>query len=300
MINVDLKPDEAVLVRVLDAKFTGKLDEDVAAATVESKDMNAFKSIANKMASVGERCYTGNLILTNARLLFACEIGSFSKKVKTFSRSVTDIKVYNGLAQVRAYKLSSTSRDICIDFEFADGSEQFVLPIYDRAERTRRINEAQILVESVNKLLIGEAKGFNPEAVGVSKSIREQIHNVLGTAKPIAQDVAEIASPFADIVSTVTTPKTARVQGVANIVTEAISAFQEFKGKTSQDVIPETENSQIFQGQASGMAEATSAGENQRTLDEQIDAVKKLKELLDVGILSQEEFDVKKRQIMNL
>ncbi len=36
------------------------------------------------------------------------------------------------------------------------------------------------------------------------------------------------------------------------------------------------------------------------TLDEQIDALKKLKELVDAGILSQEEFDIKKKQIMNL
>jgi len=36
------------------------------------------------------------------------------------------------------------------------------------------------------------------------------------------------------------------------------------------------------------------------SLDEQIDAVKKLKELLDVGILSQEEFDAKKKEIMGL
>lgn len=36
------------------------------------------------------------------------------------------------------------------------------------------------------------------------------------------------------------------------------------------------------------------------SLDEQIEAVKKLKELLDAGILTQEEFDEKKRQVMGL
>lgn len=36
------------------------------------------------------------------------------------------------------------------------------------------------------------------------------------------------------------------------------------------------------------------------SLDEQIDAVKKLKELVDAGILSQEEFETKKRQVMGL
>ncbi len=36
------------------------------------------------------------------------------------------------------------------------------------------------------------------------------------------------------------------------------------------------------------------------SLDEQIDAVKKFKELMDAGILSKEEFDVKKKEIMGL
>lgn len=35
-------------------------------------------------------------------------------------------------------------------------------------------------------------------------------------------------------------------------------------------------------------------------LDEQIEAVKQLKELLDEGVLSQEEFDAKKKEIMGL
>lgn len=36
------------------------------------------------------------------------------------------------------------------------------------------------------------------------------------------------------------------------------------------------------------------------SFDEQIEAVKKLIELMDAGILSQEEFDVKKKDIMGL
>jgi hypothetical protein len=36
------------------------------------------------------------------------------------------------------------------------------------------------------------------------------------------------------------------------------------------------------------------------SLDEQIEAVKKLKDLLDSGILTQDEFDTKKKQVMGL
>lgn len=36
------------------------------------------------------------------------------------------------------------------------------------------------------------------------------------------------------------------------------------------------------------------------TLDEQIEAIKEIKELIDVGILSLDEFDKRKKQIMGL
>lgn len=49
---------------------------------------------------------------------------------------------------------------------------------------------------------------------------------------------------------------------------------------------------------AQSAALATSAAAP--TLDDQIEAVKKLKDLLDVGILSQDEFEAKKKQVMGL
>ncbi len=54
---------------------------------------------------------------------------------------------------------------------------------------------------------------------------------------------------------------------------------------------------------AQSMNPQTAAPNTQKsgmTFDEQIETVKKLKELMDAGILSQEEFDVKKREIMGL
>ena len=36
------------------------------------------------------------------------------------------------------------------------------------------------------------------------------------------------------------------------------------------------------------------------SIDDQIEAIKKLKELLDCGILTQEEFDIKKKRIMGI
>jgi membrane protease subunit (stomatin/prohibitin family) len=52
--------------------------------------------------------------------------------------------------------------------------------------------------------------------------------------------------------------------------------------------------------QAMEQPQAQPAQRSVLSVDEQIDAVKKLKDLLDEGILSQEEFDVKKKDIMGL
>lgn len=38
----------------------------------------------------------------------------------------------------------------------------------------------------------------------------------------------------------------------------------------------------------------------ERSIDDQIESLKKLKELLDCGILTQEEFDIKKKRIMGI
>lgn len=46
------------------------------------------------------------------------------------------------------------------------------------------------------------------------------------------------------------------------------------------------------------VAERTTA--RTQSLDEQIDTAEKLKDLLDVGVLTQEDFDIKKREIMGL
>jgi len=51
---------------------------------------------------------------------------------------------------------------------------------------------------------------------------------------------------------------------------------------------------------AQAMSPATAEVKPAMTLDEQIEAVKKLKSLLDAGILTQDEFDTKKKETMGL
>ena len=51
---------------------------------------------------------------------------------------------------------------------------------------------------------------------------------------------------------------------------------------------------------AAPSAQVASTETSSASLDSQIESLKKLKELLDAGILSQEEFDAKKRQILGL
>lgn len=54
------------------------------------------------------------------------------------------------------------------------------------------------------------------------------------------------------------------------------------------------------QAVAAGQPPATPAPAPAMSLEEQVEALKKLKELVDIGILSPEEFDVKKREILGL
>lgn len=51
---------------------------------------------------------------------------------------------------------------------------------------------------------------------------------------------------------------------------------------------------------AAAMSTATPSTEEPRDLDAQIETLRKLKDLLDAGILSQEEFDAKKREVLGL
>ena len=44
----------------------------------------------------------------------------------------------------------------------------------------------------------------------------------------------------------------------------------------------------------------TAETKSKMSLDEQIETLKKLKELVDIGILTQEEFDAKKKQLLGL
>lgn len=79
-------------------------------------------------------------------------------------------------------------------------------------------------------------------------------------------------------------------------------------------VQPQVQNAQVagatgagaesFEGAAGGAEDAggahQTAQQQKMTLSEQVEVIKQFKELLDVGILSQEEFDAKKKEIMGL
>ena len=78
--------------------------------------------------------------------------------------------------------------------------------------------------------------------------------------------------------------KSARVQAKGGgVVTEVLNATKDLIGKKADEA-------EVPQAQT----------EDTVSLDSQIEALKKLKDLLDTGIISQEEFDAKKKQILGL
>lgn len=71
---------------------------------------------------------------------------------------------------------------------------------------------------------------------------------------------------------------------------------------TAQEQVPPQQSAQSQSHHSAAVAEpsAASSPAYSMSVSEQLDAVKKLKELLDAGILTQDEFDSKKKQILGL
>ena len=86
------------------------------------------------------------------------------------------------------------------------------------------------------------------------------------------------------------------VSGVGGMIGNTVGGI--VGGAMSQATIPM--GAAGAQSAANGMVSESAAQQPAMSIEEQIEAVKKLKELVDAGILSKEEFDAKKKEIMGL
>ena len=223
-------------------------------------------SITGHSTSVG--VFSNNtieLVLTNLRIYFVRVIKKmFSKEqVNIDSYDICDIKVYNGVPQVKQIKtgsceviLSLISCEMHIEFESAFEAIKFVNSAY--------------------KLITG--KSAAARGAEKFKGAVNMVNDALG-------------------IDAVDTVKSVLENGIARTALGGFSKKKQSKARS-------------FLGEAVGASKVLLENQQKKpeeskqqpiaSYDSQLETLKKLKELLDMGVLTQEEFDTKKKEILGL
>lgn len=217
-------------------------------------------------ATFGSNRTRSELLLTNINIVV------ITKTKKLFSKEqvdlelfpVEEIKVYNDIPQIKQtdckVEVYLTNTEITLSFDSKFAAHKFA--------------------NAANKLITG--KSMSERGAEKVKGAVNLVDNTLGIST-----VGTIKSVVENgVVGTVFGGLGKKVQAQAksgNTLTDILSATKNVLGKkTNEEERPRLETSP-----------ATS-------VDDQIETLKKLKDLLDTGIITKEEFDAKKKQIMGL
>lgn len=209
-----------------------------------------------------EPCNGIEIMLTNLNIIILKKTQKLFKKaqVETFVYSKDDIKVYNGVPQV---KQKDSSVEIFLS------SEEIKVNFYSRIEAHKFVN-------SVYELLTG--KSITMRGAEKVKNAINLVDTTLG-------------------IDTMNTVKNVMENGIPGSLLGGIGKKVGIKNKSSglkeavnvaKDLIGVATNTE------------TQTTEKAEDYNEKIENVKKLKELLDAGILTQEEFDEKKKRLLDL
>lgn len=218
----------------------------------------------------------GELILTNHNIIFAYATGMLKKQIHEQRIPLEAVKVFNGTAQIKASKPKTGSMDYRLTVYAEDGTSLFLFP----QELKRKLKD---WVESINELIVGHRTGFEAADIG-DMDMGKLVSHALHTAQPIVQDVADLAAPIAPLVGAAVGNGAASTP-MGQLASTALGKLSKHEdADTHQEDIPDSHQ----------MSTPKSS------LDEQMEGIKKLKDLLDAGILSQEEFNAKKRQILGI
>lgn len=149
-----------------------------------------------------------------------------------------------------------------------------------------KMRQAEAFIAAANQIVFGEqlSGGLQDKKLDAGH-VRDTIAQAVSSAKPILKDAADAAKPFVPLAAAVVSTAFPAASGVSDAVAGVLSG-----GK---------------QGPVEGKAvdanqKADSATASQGDSNAQLDMLVKLKDLLDGGIITQEEFDAKKRQILGL
>lgn len=227
--------------------------------------------------------HSGSLTLTNKRVVFSYSVGLIKKTEETIEIGLEDIKIFEGVLQFRPTVRKERVGYVSLVAYLNNKEYEFDFLQKDKKKMLLFANET-------NKAVTGMCDYWTIEDIG-GKSISKTLRGAIGTAAPVISDLADAAKPFVPIADAVISSKAKAATGVTGalgaVVSAAISKNSGVPKSTLPDVVAiEETNERVLGAFAS--------------LDEQIEALQKLKELCDAGILTDEEFLAKKKQIMGL
>ena len=215
--------------------------------------------------SMEKRSGSNELTLTNLNIIIVNTVKKlFAKEQVTVETyPVEQIKVYNEMPQIKQKYLK-------VEVFLTSGEVAF--SFQTKTEAHKFVNAAMQLLtgKSVAERRADKVKGAiglvdNALGINTADTVKNALEN--GIAGTILGGFGKKTAPAAKGVSTAS-----EVVGIAKDL---------FGGKATQEAIPES---------------TTPAAPT----DEQLESLKKLKDLVDAGVLTQEEFDAKKKQILGL
>jgi|GEM_PF-420587 len=221
-------------------------------------------------ATFGNNRTSSELFLTNINIVVITKTKKlFSKEqVDLNNFPVEDIKVYNDVPQIKQngcmIEIYLTNTEITLDFDSKFTAHKFA--------------------NAANKLVTGKSMSERgaEKVRGVVNLVDDTLGiSTVGTIKSVVENGVEngvVGTVFGGF------GKKAHAQAKGgNTLTEILSVTKGVLGKkTNEEERPKIETSPAM------------------SVDDQIETLKKLKDLLDTGIITQEEFDAKKKQIIGL
>lgn len=257
----------------------GLSNDEVVLGVVEDISFHAPSEGLAKLFDSSSKI--GSFALTNQRLLFCWEDGAFRKQQQTLSIPLSNIRANDRKLQIVLGSPKSFGGPFCMTVYASDGQYAFDVPLLKKIP-------VEKLISSANELLFGpESK--SPSLLSGAKrktaKVGETVSDAISSAKPAIQGAAEAAKPFVPLAAEVVSAAFPGVRAVSDVLANAVGQ----EAKTSRINAQNSDD-----GPAGVPANCISS-----TSDD-LSTLVKLKELLDSGILTQEEFDAKKKQLLGL
>ena len=225
----------------------------------------------------------GTLILTNKALIFVPDSKVLSKKKEDVRIPLESIKVSNGIAQIRPAKPEGRDGDYRLSVYCVQAQYVFLFPFSLRLRLKK-------WVENVNEQVSGVKRGWDPEDLGFI-DVKRAVSSAIDSAKPVAQGIADVAKPLIPVAAAMASVAPGRTGKLAAAALSAIDVI----GKEGRQDTVDIEGERPLENSCASAPSSLGP-----SIDEQVDGLKKLKELVECGILTEEEFAAKKREVLGL